>query len=390
MTRRSPAPPPPTDDTERDDVELYGDGEPFPQLNLYRETGDAAILADPAFNGWTWTVYRLRTSEEMARERTRMQRVWMTRVSGPLDVAELQASLGGGTFEIRGMFDGTMRARFMVEIHGVRKAAVPHVPPTLLPTDTPLPPASAPASPPPDDRIARLLELVVQGQQQTAALIAALGNTRQQADPNALTVKDVFEIAERMRERGPDQTVLGEIVSAFKNGMELRAQVEGGPERSTTEILVDKIMPAVERVATAMISRPAPAPRRPAAGPRAAVSVPASSATVVENPTPPPLAPDPPPAAADEPGEAGNHRMATAIEALARAIERGDEPGEFAITLEAILADDELDTLRSMPDEQVVTVLRQSAGGELPALKDEAAAAFIAATLAELRSEPPE
>jgi hypothetical protein len=336
-------------------------------LNLYRETGDMGALEDVSFQDWTWQVYRMRGPEEMIQNRVKSARVWMTKVTGPVDLSQIQRHLGGGDFEFWGYFGGHLRTRIRHEIDGPRKT---YDGVTTRAEVTPAPAAAVATTT--DDRILRLLE----GQQRTLDAIA-VNLARPATNRDSLSVTDVFSIADRISQRtASPENGLSTVVEAFKEGMALRANVEGGPEKSTTEVVIEKLSPLLERVLGAMLAnrRPAPAPR-PAA-PAGTVVPAASRAEVLDD------AGDPAPAAdASEDG----YRWRAAIEAMANAIAEGEDPADFAVTLERILNAQELGMLRLGSAEMVTETVRKNAGSRFEILNTDAAAAFVAAVLEELK-----
>jgi hypothetical protein len=334
-----------------------------PGLNAWRKSGDYAVLSDPSFAEWEWTVYRLHTPDEVTRLRPSTPRLWVTKVSGPLDIHQIQTNYGGGTFEFWGKFETELRTRIKVDLAGPRKdfnaTAIAAVAP-----------AAAPAA---DPTLMRILE----NQQRT---LDRLENASRSATAaQSLTIKDVFDIAEKMQARQPAPAQPGpgpvaELVSAFREGLSLRDEISGGPERSTTEVILEKVMPLVERVAMAVVSQPQ---RRIIVPP-----VSGSTATVVE-PVPMPPAE---PVTTEEPVVENDYRMASAVEVVANAITNRDDPVDTADVVSRILQAGEIFVLTKLPDDQVIATLRARASGRFPVLDHPEAATYLAAVLAELRN----
>lgn len=366
---------------ETGDVEIF-DGPDIPGLSLYRESGDMAALSDANFGDWEWWVYRIRSTAEMQELRTKEARVLVLKLTGPLDVVELMRACGGGVFEIRGFFNHIMRTRIRREFAGPIKTY------GTEPVQTQSVTAkvnAAPAPAAPNSEMAMMRRMI---RRQNRVLEGLTGLVQSRLATPAPAVVDpmaqltaVLEIADRIHDKTnpkPEANVLGEVVNAFRSGMELRKEIDGEPEKSPTELVIDKGLPMVERLlGTFLANRRAPARPVPPAPPH-----PPSGAQVVDSP-PPPSSP-PKPAAAVESGE---HRWTTAIEAMARAMSEGEDAGEFAITLEAILQPAEIWLVRNASTEQVVATLRERAGGAFPVFGTDAAAAYIAAVKAALEDD---
>ncbi len=393
-TRIPPLPPPgsplePQQPAESDAeaFDFLDDPLDLPALNLYRESGDLQALNDASLNDWSWMVYRLRTPDEMVRDRSKHQRIFVTKLVGPLDVMELQRAVGGGVFEIRGFFNNRIQTCQRHELAGPIRTFAPAAPVTESNG------VHMRASAPPDGT--RMLRRMIRRQnrqlRQLGETVSALRAAPVPAPaPQSLDVLQVFELADRIHARSnphPEANVLDQMVSAFKSGMEVKREVDGEPARTLTDTLVDKGIPALERLLGTLLMTRRGAPPRPP-GPAAH---PPSSATVVDNPATqdvapaatPGVPPAEPPAGGDD-ADAGGHRWATAIEALARAVSEGQDPRDFSITLEAILQPQEIGILRLSPADQVTAMLRSRAGGHLPVLNSEATAVFVREVVTEL------
>lgn len=350
-------------------------------LDRFRDSGDMAALHDASFNDWEWVIYRLRSPREMTDLQTRIQRVLIAKITGPLDVTHVQSLCGGGVFEFRGFLQNILRTRFTQELAGPPKHYAALAPTIATPASMASTPAPVAVVSDPERRMLRLIRMQRRQIAELAASVQQLAARPATPAPSAgMDLAALIEVADRLNARAnphPEANVLNQVVDAFQKGMDMRAALEGQPESSTVDKLIDKGMPAVERLLGTLL-----APRmRPRAAAAPAPVPPPSSAVVVETAPEPPAATAPAAAEADD----GRHRWATAIEALARAIAENDDPADFAVTLEAVLQPQEVEILVGSPDEATVAQVRANAGGAFPALNTDAGAAFIAAVLAELR-----
>lgn len=360
-------PDPPEDD------DLPGDDGPGEVLS---DPGDLAALADASYSEWKWHVYRVRSPEDMATSRSRQQTVFAVTLMGPLDVSQLRETVGGGVFQVWGYLGGALRVKRTFELEGPPRYYAPPAPPAPPP-----PVAAAPTTAPPNGTDPVLVQLL-QGQQKTLDMIAA--RLAVPAVAPGLSFTDALAMAEMMNRGGGGGGVeMKDLVTLFKQGIEVGSNAVGGNEKSTLEVILEKAMPSLERVATAMAAR---APRRPA---QAATVRPreASSAAVVEDPTAAPPEPAAPPELTLEQQQAAV-RWGGAVDALARAIADATEPADFADTLDALLLPDEIDLMLAGGTAAVMQQIR-TAGGRYPILNTPGAEQFVGAVLAVL-AEPAE
>lgn len=351
-------------DDARGDVEIFDAVDDMPALSLFRETGDAGALADASFADWNWQVYRLRTVEEVSRDRKGSRREWMLRLEGPLDLGMIKRECGGGSFELWGYYGGRLRTRLRQDIGGPRRS---------FDAPEPAPRSAAPSYQGPpvamrdDSAVLRLIE----SQGRVLEKIAERLQHPQAQAAAPLGVADVLALADRLNNRetpNPSGDVLKELVSAFRMGMEVKSDASPA-EKSTTELVLEKLGPVAEKIALAFVQ-----PRRPA--PRTAAAPGTSRAEVVET------------AAAAEQAEpaTGSHRWPALIEALANAVASGVDPADFCTTVELLLPPQELGMLRLASAGSILEQIRASAGAEYPILATEQAAAFVQAVLAELNA----
>ena len=379
---------------ERDAVEIF-DGPPVPGLPLYIASGDMAALSDAGFGDWEWWIYRIRSAAEMAEQRTRESRVLYVKLTGPLDITEVMRTVGGGVFEIRGFYEHIMRTRIRREFFGPVKVVEPERSPIQSVTVAPV--AAAPSVPLAGEalELRRALRRQRRDMQELRTLVATrlaapVAAAAPVVDPMA-QLTAVLEVADRIhanRNPAPEANVLGEVVSAFKQGMGLAREIEGAPEKTTTEQLIEHGVPMVERLfGTFLASRGRPMTRTAPPPPPAREP---SSAQVIDPPAVPPGTPPAPPASAPPVASSGEHRWTTAVEALARSIEAGDDPSDFALTLEAILLPAEIGLLRFAGADAVLEKLRERAGGRFPVLTSDAALPFVVAVKAALEGDDSE
>jgi hypothetical protein len=345
--------------------------EPDSEANLIGSVGDITQLADPKYRDWTWWVYRMKSQDEIEKNPKSKPRAICTKILGPLDVIEIQSRFGGGVYEFWGYLDGTLRAKATHELEGARKVFDP----------TPATPTAATAATNGAGGGGTDFALLRIELAQLAKTVGEMVAKKPEA-PQGLTVKDVVELVAMLNKmqgnaNQPAPSPIGsdvvkEMVGLFKDGMEVRREADGGSEQSTLGIVIEKLAPALERVATAVLTR-RPMPPRPPGPPR---PVREAEHEVVGDPAAPAAAP---------PASVINHRWATAVEKLAEAVAQAQEPGDFAADLEGILNDQEIAVLRLATVEQVIAecgVLTET----YPILKTEPARIFIEAVLSELRN----
>jgi len=330
------------------------------------DPGDVSALADPSYREWVWWIYRMRAPAEMDRGPGRpRQRVMVDKVNGPLDVLDVRKRFGGGVYEFWGYFDGRLRMRCTHELEG------PRVNYEAAAAATAAAPANATPSVPPE-----IVAILAQQGETLKRLEQAI---TQRPAQNGMTMRDVLELLPLIQPQQPERqdtsSLFAEMVSAFKTGVELRGTVEGQPEKNLTEVLLEKLVPAAERIVTTI------ATRRVAARPRAAAAGPAGDGVPTRSGSEASVIDDPPAGSghAEE-----NHRIMAAIDALARAIGEQDEPGEFAIALERLLAPFELAWIAGKSTDELMAELVPVT--RHPIFQSEGARVFVDAMLTELKS----
>jgi hypothetical protein len=279
---------------------------------------------------------------------------------------DIQNRFGGGRYEFWGFHGGTLQKRKTIELEGPRKSYDP--PPSTAPASAPLSPA--PLAPASDDRVVRLIEELTRRVDKLSA-----DNEPQGV---GISVKDMIALMDLMASRNtqpPGPSVVKEMVDAVKMGIELGGEAQGGGKRGNLEVILEKLSPVLEKVATAMVTQRPRVMMRPGVPPGAtAVEAPAR---VVNEPEPQELDMD-------------QVRMMSAVDSLSRAITAGMDPADFASSLEDILSPEQIHLLKALPEEQVIGTILAAAGGRYPVLLTEPAKAYMAAVLSELKSEPSE
>jgi hypothetical protein len=366
---------PPTDGPsaqELADLEMVDHEFHQPGLDLFRETGDYAALADAAFQDWSWTVYRMRSADEMVRDRAKSPRVWMGKLAGPLELAEIQSAYGGGSFEVWGYFDKNLRTRMRVDVSGPRKN-FDERPITTESAPAAVSVATAPAAPATDERVVRMID-------DLARKVEKL-SSGENAAPVGITIKDMIGLFQMFASQNPPANTgsesIKELVETFKMGVELGGEQSGG-KRGTLEVVLDKLSPVLEKMATAMVTAPRPMMRRPGPPPPPAGAAVEAETRVLPN------EPELPEVDMDQ------IRMMSAVDSLSRAITGSVDPEDFAGDLEGILSPEQMHLLKSLPEDQVVGVILGAAGGRYPVLLAEPSKVYIAAVLKALKEPPAE
>jgi hypothetical protein len=348
-----------------------------PGVDLYRETGDFAALNDASFLDWYWLLYRVRNQDEMTREHTKHTRVFVTKMVGPLDILQVQQVCGGGVIEIRGHFAKKLRLRFEIDLAGPR---IDYSKPAPAPVGSMAVPVAVPDGP---SRTERILLRMVRENKAALDLLAQKVATPAAVAPQAVTdFRTVVDMADMLSKRAnpsPEASTIATMLGMFEKGLGMASKMEGQPERSQTEIIIEKAAPMVERLLGAMLTarrqappRPGPAPRPAGPPPPPAPQAVHSEATVIENPATPDM---------------DSIRMMTAVDSLARAVTESRTPDDFAASLEDILSADQLAVIRLSPADEVVRTVIEGAAGQYPVLETPGAKAYLAAVLTALKDE---
>jgi hypothetical protein len=354
---------PPAENSEPNQPESYPPADvPEPAAP---EVGDVGELADNRYTEYSWSIYRLRSVEEINRSPQAGPRSLVTKRVGPIDILELQREFGGGIYEFWAYFDQNdgagkrLRFRRVYAVDGPRKDVTSPV----------TAPAAAPAGTDP----------------QLAAILGQINRTLERLENRAATpatpapatqpfpFKELVELSKLISDRATPALAgasVTEMMGLVQQGIELGKSTQPGSEPSTVAVVLEKLAPSLERLAATLLTRRAPPPpRRPTGGP-----VPSSAQVVSE-----PEAPEPP--SDDE------TRMSAAIDALARAVIEQTPAEDFAFVLEHSLSREQVAMLRLGSTEQIMGQLSESGAlAKYPILATEAAAPYLDTVLTELRN----
>jgi hypothetical protein len=330
------------------------------------EVGDVGELADTRYTEYSWSIYRLRSVEEINRSPQAGPRSLVTKRVGPIDILELQREFGGGIYEFWAYFDQNdgagkrLRFRRVYAVDGPRK--------DVTSTVTPHAPAPVPGL---DPQVTAMLGAINRTLERLEARAAVPATPA--AAVQAFPFKELVELTKMLNDRSTPAlagATVTDMMGLVQQGIELGKATQPGSEQSTLAVVLEKLAPSITQLAGTLLSRRAPPPRsRPLGGPVD------SSARVVSEPEPPP------PPSDDE------TRMSAAIDALARAVIEQTPAEDFAFVLEHSLSREQVAMLRLGSTEQIMGQL--SEGGAMlkyPILATEAAAPYLDSVLAELRT----
>jgi len=338
------------------------------------EVGDVGELADSRFTEFSWSIYRLRSTEEVTRNPQAGPRSLVTRRVGPIDILEIQREFGGGIYEFWAYLDQNdgagkrLRFKRVYAVDGPRRDVTQ---PVTLP---------APASTAADAQLAAVLNGILRTLERmdTRAAVAPAAVAAAAPVMQPFPFAELVQLSKLISDKATPALAgasITEMMGLVTQGIELGKSTQPGAEQSTMAVVLEKLAPSLERLAATLLSRrPAPPPqRRPAGGP-----VP-SSAQVVNEPEP------------IEPQTDDQTRMAAAVDALARAVIEQTPPDDFAFVLEHSLSREQVAMLRLGSTEQIMGQLADSGATlKYPILATEAAAPYLDSVLTELRAPAPE
>lgn len=328
------------------------------------DTGDLEVLLDDT-RDWKWHIWRHKTADELARNPRGQPSTYVTTLHGKVDLTDFHQRFGGGDYEFRGHLAGLrgVQERVRTELEGA------HRPPVFEPP----PAAAAPAPSNGPAPAATELGVVLQNQQQQLAELRALVAklTDRAPSQDGMSVKEALTLfLPLIQGRDPGPEAVKEMIALYRDGVKDGAKQEPG-EPNLAVTLVEKLTPAVERIATAMVTRRV-APRTGPA-PRAV-----PEAVVVG------AAPESP----EPPDDVAKARWQAVVDSLARAIPEAVEPGEFAATLEHVLTAEDIEILKLTTTEALMLELGAYGGGRYPVLATPEASRYVNAVLSELRNPP--
>jgi hypothetical protein len=351
-----------------------------------REIGDLAALS-AADSGWHWQVHRLKSPDEIAKNRRGKERVWVTAITGAVDLQDFHARHGGGVYEFWGSVGGQLAKKVRLELDGVPKMPAPTDPTPITTTLTG------------NGSLSRGERALLRTIRRMEERIERISRTPVPMPPQH-SIKDMIEgivALDTLRQRaqpasdtGIARELFGAMSTALKQGIELGQSREplpaGEPEPGWIKVL-EVFGPIANRVLDQM------AKRRPITPP---VARPASPGPAAPTGEPAPVAQPPPPSGSSavvvEDDEAAASisaaRMMTVIDLLARAISEEDEIEDVADAIDRILPAGELAGILRIPEAAVVEDIAQRAGGQYPQLATPDGRAYVALVLSELKREP--
>jgi hypothetical protein len=317
------------------------DDDDDPEFPIDQELTGLEIFDDEAFSRLTSYFYR----EPMPGEPEGQQHGYCLKLFGQIDPDQVKEKLGGGRYRVL-MKEGQKMVRTArVKIAG---------PPVIDRPAPPPPPPAATLEPAHVDRVDRLERLFERFLERAAAPAA----------PAASRLEELQQLASVAASLRPPDTLgampqlFGLVEKSFEAGR--RVSGDGDSAGGLLKEVISGIMSVVEARREAAPARPVGGAPQGAPAPRPAPS----SANVVEDPTP------------DDPSAL-----------FLRPLGRGASPGDAAQAIETLLDDAELARLLDLPEPVVVDLV----GKRVPnadAPTRERVAAFVRATLAELRNPP--
>ena len=382
--RRSFPPAAPSTDSNPDNVPAFlGQPSEAAEGDYERDAdmmdpGDMFELSDAATAGWRWYVHRDKTPAERALGGKKT--ILVSVIDGAVDVRDFHREHGGGRYTFWGYVDRGLKKKIQIELDGEPRSQA-----------TAEPQAAAPAAARSADTAA-ILETIRQQNDAIARLterMAAIQAAPAAAAPTPVGLAELIQLAKAIAPAqapapASDATVVKELISVFKEGVEAGQGREGGAEEGgTLGTVLKTFAPSIERILTTIMlarqgQRPAPG-RAPAAAAEPAPSV--STAQVLDTP-------------ASEPEPQADPAWTAVVGRLARAIddlgtERELHPEDMAGTIETLLEPRDVAILRLQSADAIMAELAPQTA-RWPALAKPEAGAYVAAVLDALKTPPEE
>jgi len=369
----------PSETVEDDAPEVY----PEPDE---RDIGDLAALA-AADSGWHWQVHRIKSQDEISKNRRGKERIWVTAITGAVDLQDFHARHGGGVYEFWGSVGGQLTKKVTLELDGLPRIRTVSDP---TPATTPLVNGELSRGERLMLKMIRLQERRIQQIERTAAPIEK---------PSSITeLVSALGTMDELRQRGQpvtDQSIAKELfqsmTTAMQKGIELgqgRDPIPAGEGGTDWLKVAETFVPLAGRVLDRMaqsrpVARAASPPRaRTASAAGAAPPTPdaasgSSSAEVIENDVVVTATP-----------AITTARWMVVMDLLAQGVREAAPREDVADMIAEILPDGELEAILQLPDQAVVNDIAAKAGGQYPELVSEAGMAYVASILIELKRSP--
>lgn len=334
------------------------------------DLNDVGAFNDARYTDYLWYVWRRHTGGPVGPRSKNSPKVqtFVATYVGQLDLARVSSDVGGGAFRIMGYLNGVLHEKLNIDFEG---------PPKVYDAPEPAAPRPAAPFPAPTPQLAGDVGALILNR--LAELERKMANPAPAAAaPQVFGLNEVLSLVDRLRpseDPASRKVQIESMLQLLQTGVNIgqgRPVSVGDDDEESGKGWPDVIHEAlpVIRDIVANIPRPRGAAPPPASAPPAPAP---SSATVVEEPAPPAL----------------DYRWLAAVDALARAIVSELPAGDFAMTLETLLHQDEIFRLKSAPTAMVMTEVRKAAAGQLPILDSQHAEAYVDQVLRELR-EPSE
>jgi len=336
------------------------DTEPLPPIEDLVEDdpdyGDLLALSDAEYSDATWYVWRQQIpGDPMPRRPYGNAPTYLAMLTGPLNLEAIRQQVGGGFFRVQGWRKKHCFKRFTINFEGPRKEfAVDAVRDPLVTSSV-----TSPGDPSVQAAILRQLDSIERRLNERTAAVTPAAPAK---DPVELAIMLAKVIRSGEGVQGsPDKVVVDAMLGMLKEGISLGQgrEPDQAPRGTDWAAVIEKAMPLVDRVVTAMSARAMQMRYERA-----------RSAEVVDETQSQPL-------------DAAGIRMTAVIDALARAVADEIPPEDFADSMIHMLEPQELAMLKITTADQAMADL---AGviKRYPILSTPLAREYIAQVLAEL------